>query len=410
MNKLLSRVGPGMMLAAASVGLSHLVFSTQAGGIYGLSLIWFIVVVVLLKYPAFRFAVQYGSATGDSLVNGYAKIGKLALAWLMVGFFVDMFIATSAVAVLTAGMIISVFDLSYSAPQVAAALTVVTALVLANGHYAKAEGIVKTLVLLFSVLVVVTMLFALPLLGSDNRAVFAELTPGRALGVFMIGLAGWMPIPTNAAVLVAEWVKEKHSATGGKFTPRNALFDFHISYGIALVIALCFVIMGTAILFQTGRAVPGNPAAYASELFGIFTTVVGQWMYPVIAAAGLAVMWSTQVALMDALPRVMNRLTGVIMSRPDDAPSLYTRFLIVQVLGVMLIVFFLMGSFGAFIVFATSMGFIAAPAIAYYNYVAVTSADVPEQHRPGSRLIAWNWIGVAFMAIFAIGFLYTLIT
>ena len=56
------------------------------------------------------------------------------------------------------------------------------------------------------------------------------------------------------------------------------------------------------------------------------------------------------------------------------------------------------------------MGFIAAPAIAYYNYVAVTSADVPEQHRPGSRLIVWNWIGVAFMAIFAVGFLYTLIT
>lgn len=407
MSKLLSRVGPGMMLAAASIGLSHLVFSTQAGGNYGLSLVWFIVAVVLLKYPAFRFAVTYASATGDSLVNGYARIGKFALAWLLVGFFVDMFIATSAVAVLTAGMVISVFGLPWHAPQVAVGLTVVTAVVLANGHYAKAENIVKVLVLIFSVLVVVTMLFALPLLGSDNRALFAELTPDRTLAVFMIGLAGWMPIPTNAAVLVAEWVKEKHAATKGLFTTRAALFDFHISYGLALIIALCFVVMGTAMLFETGRETPGRPAAYAAELFGLFTSVIGNWTYPVIAAAGLAVMWSTQVALMDALPRVMNRLTLVITGQADADKNYYSRFLLLQVVGVIIIVLFLMGSFGAFLVFATSMGFIAAPAIAYYNFKAVTSGDVPELERPGARLVLWNWAGIVFMAAFAIGFLYT---
>lgn len=407
MRKLLSRVGPGMMLAAASIGLSHLVFSTQAGGNYGLSLVWFVIAVVLLKYPAFRFAVTYASATGDSLVNGYARIGKFALAWLLVGFFVDMFIATSAVAVLTAGMVISVFGLPYHAPEVAVALTVMTAVVLANGHYSKAETIVKILVLIFSVLVVVTMLFALPLLGSDNRALFAELTPDRTLAVFMIGLAGWMPIPTNAAVLVAEWVKEKHVATKGLFTTRAALFDFHISYGLALVIALCFVVMGTAMLFQTGRATPGNPAAYASELFGLFTNVIGNWTFPLIAAAGLAVMWSTQVALMDALPRVMNRLTLVISGQTDAEKNFYSRFLLLQVVGVIVIVLFLMGSFGAFLVFATSMGFIAAPAIAYYNFKAVTSSDVPELERPGGRLVLWNWAGIVFMAAFAIGFLYT---
>ena len=38
MNKLLSRVGPGLMLAATAVGVSHLVYSTQAGGNYGFAL------------------------------------------------------------------------------------------------------------------------------------------------------------------------------------------------------------------------------------------------------------------------------------------------------------------------------------------------------------------------------------
>ena len=404
---LMSRLGPGMMLAAASVGVSHLVFSTQAGARYGLSLLWFVLLVVALKYPAFRFAVQYAGSTGGSLVDAYARISKLALAWLLVGFFVDMFIATSAVAMMTAGLLISVFDLSFPAPYVAVALTVLTALVLINGHYSKAEGIVKVLVVVFSILTVITTVFALPLLGSEDRPLFAELTPDRALAVFVIGLAGWMPIPTNAAVLVAEWVKEKVAATKGAFTGAAALFDFHLSYALALVIALSFIVMGTAVLFETGHEPPQQAAAFATDLFRLFTTVVGQWMYPVIAAAGLAVMWSTQVALMDALPRVMNRLACAILKRDDDAPSLYTRFLIVQVVGVAIIVLLLLQSFATFIVFATSMGFIAAPAIAYYNYVAVTSDEVPAAYRPSRKLVMWNWVAVYSMAAFALGFIYT---
>ncbi|MEM7501515.1 MAG: divalent metal cation transporter [Pseudomonadota bacterium] len=407
---LLSRLGPGMMLAASSVGVSHLVFSTQAGARYGLSLIPVILLVVLFKYPAFRFAVQYASATGGSLVDAYARISKVALAWLLVGFFVDMFIATTAVAMMTAGLLVSVFDVPFSPPQVAVALTVVTALVLANGHYAKAEGIVKVLVIAFSILTIVATVLALPLLGGGDRAVLADLTPDRAFAVFVIGLAGWMPIPTNAAVLVGEWVKEKVAATKGAFAGRDALFDFHLSYALALAIAVCFVIMGTAVLFQTGHEPPQQAGAFAADLFRLFTDVVGQWSYPVIAAAGLAVMWSTQVTLMDALPRVMNRLACTITNRGEDKRSLYPVFLIVQVVGVSLIALFLLRSFAAFIVFATSMGFIAAPAIAYYNYVAVTSDAVPLEQRPGKRLVLWNWVAILVMAAFALGFIYTLVS
>ena len=72
MGNALSRIGPGFMLAATAVGVSHLVFSTQAGGRYGLSLALLIVAIIVLKYPAFRFAVDYSSATGRSLISGYA--------------------------------------------------------------------------------------------------------------------------------------------------------------------------------------------------------------------------------------------------------------------------------------------------------------------------------------------------
>jgi Mn2+/Fe2+ NRAMP family transporter len=407
MGKLLARVGPGIMLAATAVGVSHLVYSTQAGGTYGFSLAWLIVLIVLLKYPAFRFALDYAGATGQSLVTGYARISRVALGWLIVGFFVDMFIATGAVALVTAGLVISVLNLPFSGPQVAVALMILSAAILLNGHYAKAERIVKLLVLVFSVLVVLATLLSLPLLGSDGRGVLAELTPDRSLGLFVIAMAGWMPMPTNGAVMYSQWICEKRKAVGESFSHQDAVSDFRIGYGLTLVLALSFVAMGTAVLFETGREVPSSAAGFATELFGIFTTVIGQWVYPVIAIAGIAVIWSTQVALMDACPRVTGRLFSIVTGQSQDEPIHYTRFLLIQVVGVTVMLLFLMGNFTTFIYFATSMGFVASPAIAYYNYRAITSDEIPGEYRPAKGMVLWSWAGILFLTAFAVAFLWT---
>lgn len=404
---MLSRFGPAMMMAATAVGVSHLVYSTQSGADYGFSLAWLIALIVVLKYPAFRFAVDYASATEKSLVTAYSKISKVALAWLAVGFFVDMFIATGAVSLVTAGLIISVFDIPLSGPQVAVGLMVFSAVVLLNGQYAKAERIVKILVLAFSVLVVAATLFSLPLLGGNERGVMATLTPDRSLAVFIIAMAGWMPMPTNGAILYSKWVCERKKIDRENFDYSRALGDFRTGYGLTLVLALCFVLMGTAVLFETGRQVPATAAGFATELFGIFTTVIGAWSYPIIATAGIAVIWSTQIALMDGVPRVTDRLLGILGGRPADAPGRFKLFLAVQVVGVSFMLLFLMSNFRSFIFFATSMGLVAGPAIAYYNYRAITSSEVPVEFRPSKVLIAWNWIGIFVFTAFAGAFLWT---
>jgi len=398
------------MMAATAVGVSHLVYATQSGADYGFSLMWVIVLIVMLKYPAFRFAVDYASATQRSLVTAYSKISKIALAWMAVGFFVDMFIATGALSLVTAGLIISVFKIPLSGPQVAVGLLIFSAVILLNGHYAKAEKIVKILVLAFSVLVVAATLFSLPLLGSDDRGVMAVLTPDRSLAIFVIAMAGWMPMPTNGAILYSKWVCERQKVDRDQFDYSRALSDFRIGYGLTLVLALCFVLMGTAVLFETGRQVPATAAGFATELFGVFTTVIGMWSYPIIAAAGIAVIWSSQIALMDALPRVTDRLVGILAGRPADAPSRFKLFLAVQVVGVSIMLLFLMSNFRSFIFFATSMGLIAGPAIAYYNYRAISSSDVAVEFRPSRALVTWNWTGIIILTAFAVAFLWNSIS
>jgi len=399
-----------MMMAATAVGVSHLVFSTQAGADYGFSLVWLIVLIVVLKYPAFRFAVDYASATESSLVTAYSKISKVALAWLAVGFFVDMFIATGAVSLVTAGLIVSVFKVPLSGPQVAVGLLILSAIVLLNGQYARAEKLVKVLVLAFSVLAIAATIFSIPLLGSDDRGMLATLTPDRSLAIFVIAMAGWMPMPTNGAILYSKWVCERRKIDREAFDYSRALSDFRIGYGLTLVLALCFVLMGTAVLYETGREVPTSAGGFATELLGIFTTAIGTWSYPVIATAAIAVIWSTQIALMDALPRVTDRLFGILTGRPADAPARFVRFLVVQVVGVSIILLFLMSNFTNFVKFATSMGFVAGPAIAYYNYRAITSSDVAIEFRPGKGLVIWNWISVVVLTAFAAAFLWTIVS
>ncbi|NIS90404.1 MAG: hypothetical protein GTN98_10055 [Woeseiaceae bacterium] len=400
----IDRLGPGLMLAAAAVGVSHLVFATQAGATYGLSFIWLIVLISILKYPAFRFAVDYASLTDRSLVHAYSDFGRIALTWMFIGLAVDMFVATTAVALVTAGLFISVFDLPWSGPHVAILLCLLTGTILVNGQYRKAERIVKILVGGFSILAVVTTMLALPELGSDGRGLFGDITPDRSVASFAIAMAGWMPMPLTGAIFISMWAREKRRSGGTTFRHEDARYDLAFGWTLSIGLAICFSVMGAAILFNTDRVAPTSAGAFASELLAIFTTVVGGWSYPLIAIAAIAVMWSGVFALMDALPRVTARLMDHVTGRGEKSASPYAFWLGIQFLGVVVILSFLMKSFGTFVAFATGTGFITAPAIAYYNYRAVRSANVSGQYSPSRPLRIWHWTGFVSLAIFATAF------
>lgn len=84
----LKAMGPGILMASAAVGGSHIVSSAQAGAIYGWQLLLVVILVNLFKYPFFRFGVQYTLNTEKSLVEGYSYRGK---AYLWVFFILNVF-------------------------------------------------------------------------------------------------------------------------------------------------------------------------------------------------------------------------------------------------------------------------------------------------------------------------------
>ena len=72
-------LGPGLILAAAAIGVSHLVQSTRAGALYGFTLIWAIIIANLTKYPFLEFGPRYTVVMKESLIQGYKRLGSWAL-------------------------------------------------------------------------------------------------------------------------------------------------------------------------------------------------------------------------------------------------------------------------------------------------------------------------------------------
>ena len=97
MIKIISKLGPGLLFAGAAIGVSHLVQSTRAGAEFGWGLIWALILVNIFKYPFFQYGPRYAIATGESLLDGYYKIGKVFLITYFILNLATMFTIQTAV-------------------------------------------------------------------------------------------------------------------------------------------------------------------------------------------------------------------------------------------------------------------------------------------------------------------------
>jgi Mn2+/Fe2+ NRAMP family transporter len=58
--------GPGLLWAAAAIGVSHLVQSTRAGAMAGFGLAGVVLLANIFKYPFFEYGPRYAAASGSA--------------------------------------------------------------------------------------------------------------------------------------------------------------------------------------------------------------------------------------------------------------------------------------------------------------------------------------------------------
>lgn len=398
-----------MLFAAACVGTSHLVQSTRAGADYGIALWWVIILACVIKYPAFYFGSLYAAAAKESLLESYRRLGRWALFLFALELLVNMFVATSAVALITGGLVNNILHLGLDPISMAGILLGACAILLISGKYHLFENVTTIFVVLFTLLILLVVVLAVPKFTASvpNLSLHFELDLKTIL--FIIAFAGWMPTALGASVFQSLWVCAKSKDLHRAFTPQEAKFDFNLGYVGTAFIALCFLLLGTVFMHQQDITVAASAAGFAGQFIGLFTAAIGDWVYPIIAVAAIAIMVSTLLTLLDACPRALEILVSYWSPKSEHRSGKfgsYNLFVIIQCIGAMLILFAFMRSFKTFIDFATSVAFLVAPFIAYINHRAMFSERVPAALRPTVVLKIWSILGILALTLFALCYLY----
>jgi Mn2+/Fe2+ NRAMP family transporter len=74
--------GPGLVFALSVIGPGDLVSNTVVGATFGYALIWGLLLTILFRYTWLNTSAKYVLATGESLLAGFARLGK-GLVWLL---------------------------------------------------------------------------------------------------------------------------------------------------------------------------------------------------------------------------------------------------------------------------------------------------------------------------------------
>ena len=413
-SNLLKALGPGLLFAGAAIGVSHLVQSTRAGAIYGLGLIGVILLANLTKYPGLSFGSRYSNATGLSLLESYRKQGVWTLVIFGLLTLGTMFTVAGAVTLVTAGIfneVVLVPLTGFGNLKVSAALLFgVVALCLATGGFSWLDKLIKVLLGTMAVLTFTTTLLVLPQLDFSS---FSLLLPAKATEVaaigFVVGLAGWMPAPMDISVWNSLWALAKRNQTGHTPTPRETRFDFNLGYFLCVVLALCFVILGTVVMHQNQITPDPKSITFVGQILNLFTVTLGSWSYPLVGTAALAVMFSTTLTVLDAFPRVLVVLFDRFRTPevPGDAVRDFSKELQfwiaygILVAGAFALLQFFILQLTALVDLATTLSFVTTPFLAWFNHRAIHSTDVSEAYRPSKAMSVFSLSCVAVLSVFA---------
>jgi len=404
----LKALGPGLLWAGAAVGVSHLVQSTRAGANYGFALIWVVVVANLFKYTAFEFGPRYAASMGESLLDGYQRVGKWALVAFLIPTFGTMFVLQAAVTIVTAGLASKIFGTSMSPLTWSAVILAVCAGVLTIGKYRILDKLIKIIIVILSISTIVAVVTAFGH-GSSAKVDFIPPQLWNVAGVsFMVALIGWMPSAIDISVWHSLWTIERRKETGSAPSLADSLFDFRLGYFGTGILALGFLSLGGLIMYGTGESFSPSGSKFAGQFITLYTSTLGSWSYPVVAIAALTTMFSTTLTVTDAFPRVLKRSTELVFPNKYDGKddrSLYWIWMVIVLGGSLIIIGLFMSGMTLLVDLATTLAFLTAPILAYINYRAVTGPWMPDEGRPGPKLLLFNGVSMVFLAGFALFFL-----
>lgn len=401
----LNLLGPGLLFAGAAIGVSHLVQSTRAGADFGFGLLWALLLVHLIKYPFFQYGPRYAAATGETLLDGYKKLGKSVLIIYYILNFATMFTIQAAVTVVTASLAIHLFGFTDNIVIWSIIITTFCIILLSIGKYKLLDNLMKYIIIALTVSTIIAVNVAL--FSTDKGFSYQQIIPsGTAQITFLIAFLGWMPAPLDISIWHSLWSVEKEKATFTKIKPKQAIFDFNIGYIGTLFLGVCFVMLGALVMNQSAESFSSKGSVFAAQLINLYTQNLGDFSYIFISAAAFTTMFSTTLTSLDASPRAMAKTSELLFTKKTFLN--YWFWLFILAFGTFTILYYFLSDMTLLIKIATVLSFLTAPFYAILNYILITGKHTPKKNQPKLPLKVLSIIGIVFLIGFSIWFLLNL--
>lgn len=387
-------------MATAAIGGSHLVASTQAGALFGWQLLWLVLLVNVLKYPFFRFGVQYTLEQNESLVEGYWRKGR--------GYFYSFVLLNVLAAVVnTAGVLILTAALLQYALPWQLSLTLLCWLILAScllilllGHYRALDQVSKIIMLLLTLTTLLAAAIAF-YNGPTAPVDFQGPSPWQlAMLGFLVALMGWMPAPIEISAISSLWLKAKQRQQ--PVSQRQGLFDFNLGYWLTTFLALVFVALGALVQYGNEQPIALAGAAFAQQLVEMYGQTIGSWAKPLVSLIAFLCMFGTTITVLDGYARTLHESGRLLGWYQADNRRIAALWLLLQALAGMALILFFRSALSPMLTFAMTLAFLTTPVFAWLNFSLLRS------HR-SQPLPLWlnvlSWVGLAYLFGFALLYL-----
>jgi Mn2+/Fe2+ NRAMP family transporter len=266
-------VGPGLVFALTVIGPGDLVSNAAVGATHGYALLWLLAMAVVFRFVWLETSARYVLITGESLIAGYARVGRWLVWVILAAVVVYRHISNLFKVVLLGGAVHLLLPLPtrHSIAIHSLFVTVAGFVLMSWEGYRGVERFCKAVVVLMGAALVVVALLSGPEPSAIARGMLVPSIPPSA-GLYSTILLVTAIIGTEAGSLTnitySYFIREK-GWRGAAYFGRQRL-DLAFSVG-------CIFVMGALLQIAAAGTIHSSDARLetAEDLVRIFSESLG---------------------------------------------------------------------------------------------------------------------------------------
>ena len=309
-----SIIGPGLVVAATGVGAADLVATVIAGQKYGYALLWAVVVGCILKVVLVEGAGRYSLATGRTIYEGWASLGRWT-TWYFGPYIVIWGFVYGAAAMAGTGLPLhSLFPaLSVTWWGIISGLVGLT--LVWFGHYSFFEKVCAALVGIMFVTMVVAAALTVPNLLDILSGLVPVIPEGGLLNVLSVagGVGG-----TITLAAYGYWIREKGWTRPEQMSIMR--FDNAVAYTVTGIFVISTLIVGAELLYSASIAVKTGDEGLL-DLSTVLSDRYGVWAGKLFLVGFWAAAMSSLVGVWNGVSMMFADFVGHRLGHGDDHPD-----------------------------------------------------------------------------------------